>query len=644
MERPPNPAGVRRPEEPSVFKQIISFAQKAVLIYFVSQAVGQFFASKAPQTPGPSKHTSDGASRSPGEANAFKLPPVTAVAAWPLGSELEMHFYMSRSPFPNDVFSEQAKMERLPHFVWDNITLGDWSDNSRSIQHVVDIPASVQRNQSALFAHIFVVKDHINPDPTSDTFNHESVHYFTKLLTRFLPKVKVRKEKNLLGAQENEEEKTEEVTEPQTDTIVPYWHSNLTLTLVSDVPLIPYEKLPPALTQFVTLVPGARDPTGSQGQYLPIIFPNDFWQSHTIPPFAIKLRSQLIEINSTTPTLPLQITFYPLSYMKFQMYASLTSGFDEAAKSGQGVATGELDEIKRMLTETNPFLLILTAVVSILHMVFEMLAFSSDPLEKQERAHWRVGPDGWSVFPTIVTNVFVQLVILLYLLDNNTDTSWMILMGQVMGMLIEAWKVTKAVDIRILPAGPGSRLPYRLDIQDKHVLSEDEKKTQQYDKEAFRYVSYAAVPLLAGYTIYSLMYKTHRGWYSFIISTMTSFVYLFGFAQLVPQLIINYKLKSVAHMPMKAMIYKTLGTVIDDLFALELLCFAIKACTHVYTDRFCIKMPILHRIACFRDDVVFLVFLYQRWIYRIDPTRVNEFGQVMAVDEKNDKAESKKDK
>lgn len=41
----------------------------------------------------------------------------------------------------------------------------------------------------------------------------------------------------------------------------------------------------------------------------------------------------------------------------------------------------------------------------------------------------------------IITNVFVQLVILLYLIDNNTDTSWMILMGSGMGVLIEAWKV-----------------------------------------------------------------------------------------------------------------------------------------------------------------------------------------------------------
>lgn len=67
--------------------------------------------------------------------------------------------------------------------------------------------------------------------------------------------------------------------------------------------------------------------------------------------------------------LPLQVTFYPISYMKFQMYATLTSGFDEAAKGGQGAASAELDEVKRMLVETNPFLLVTTAVVSVLHMV-----------------------------------------------------------------------------------------------------------------------------------------------------------------------------------------------------------------------------------------------------------------------------------
>ena len=45
----------------------------------------------------------------------------------------------------------------------------------------------------------------------------------------------------------------------------------------------------------------------------------------------------------------------------------------------------------------------------------------------------------------------VQLVILLYLLDNNENTSWMILAGQGMGLAIEAWKITKAVDIKVVP-------------------------------------------------------------------------------------------------------------------------------------------------------------------------------------------------
>jgi hypothetical protein len=59
-------------------------------------------------------------------------------------------------------------------------------------------------------------------------------------------------------------------------------------------------------------------------------------------------------------------------------------------------------------------------------------------------------------------------------------------------------------------------------------------------------------------------------------------------------------------------------------------------------------MPFLHRLACFRDDVVFVVFLYQRWIYRVDPKRVNEFGQVLVTEEekaaKEAVIENKKDK
>lgn len=117
-------------------------------------------------------------------------------------------------------------------------------------------------------------------------------------------------------------------------------------------------------------------------------------------------------------------------------------------------------------------------------------------------------------------------------------------------------------------------------------------------------------PCFLGYTIYSVLYEEHKGWYSFVISTLVGFVYAFGFISMTPQLFINYKLKSVAHMPWKTFMYKALNTFIDDLFA------------------FVVKMPIMHRIACLRDDVVFLVYLYQKWIYPEDKRRRNEFGQV----------------
>jgi hypothetical protein len=240
-------------------------------------------------------------------------------------------------------------------------------------------------------------------------------------------------------------------------------------------------------------------------------------------------------------------------------------------------------------------------------MVFEGLAFKSDI------AHWRKKKDvvGTSV-RTILANVFMQLIIFLYLVDNADGTSWMILAGQGFGILLEAWKITKMVDVRLREPGPDSAfkfLPYVIVFEDKHKLSDTEKKTQEYDQIAFRYLYICAVPLLLAYAIYSLIYETHKSWYSYVIETLVGSVYAYGFLMMVPSLYINYRLKSVAHMPSKAMTYKFLNTFIDDLFA------------------FTIRMPTLHRLATLRDDVIFFVWLYQKYKYKVDYTRVNEFGQ-----------------
>ena len=52
------------------------------------------------------------------------------------------------------------------------------------------------------------------------------------------------------------------------------------------------------------------------------------------------------------------------------------------------------------------------------------------------------------------------------------------------------------------------------------------------------------------------------------------------------------------------------NTFIDDVFA------------------FIITMPTSHRIAVFRDDLVFVVYLYQRWWVRVDTTQLSNYMSV----------------
>lgn len=55
--------------------------------------------------------------------------------------------------------------------------------------------------------------------------------------------------------------------------------------------------------------------------------------------------------------------------------------------------------------------------------------------------------EGLSV-KTIVMNVVMQFIVFLYLLDN--ETSWMILLSVGIGLVIEIWKLRKAVDMEVL--------------------------------------------------------------------------------------------------------------------------------------------------------------------------------------------------
>jgi len=70
-----------------------------------------------------------------------------------------------------------------------------------------------------------------------------------------------------------------------------------------------------------------------------------------------------------------------------------------------------------------------------------------------------------------------------YLMDQSENTSWLIMAGQGFGILLEIWKVTKTVNIRIQPSN--GIIPYRVIFEDKHVLTQTEADTKEYDRIAF---------------------------------------------------------------------------------------------------------------------------------------------------------------
>lgn len=324
---------------------------------------------------------------------------------------------------------------------------------------------------------------------------------------------------------------------------------------------------------------------------------------------------------------------------KFNIFASLDDSMKQQANSPLGgMSSGDMDEIKRMFLETNPVLLGTTIAVSCLHSLFEMLAFKNDI------AFWKKKQNSAGIsVRTLIVNIFFQIVIFLYLLDNNQETSWMVLISQGFGLVIELWKVFKALKYELVWT-PGSLLP-SLGHQEAGQ-TEEEDDTAKYDAIAFKYLKWLSYPLLTGYAVYSLYYDEHKSWYSYVLKTLVEFVYMFGFITMLPQLYINYRLKSVAHMPWKTLMYKSLNTFIGKFGRSQKHDPRLKSSLVDDLFAFVIKMPTLHRLACLRDDFVFFVYLYQRHAYKVDHTRANEYGQVgeEVTEEDKKNKETKKDK
>jgi len=334
-----------------------------------------------------------------------------------------------------------------------------------------------------------------------------------------------------------------------------------------------------------------RTANTEEGIYTPVVFIS----------FLGVRGTDTVELNSeATVVQPLRLTLTTMPSSRIVWLASIeaSSATMSSRQQQQGfgkmlqVTSREMDDVKAIFLETHPVLIWITVAVSFLHLLFDFLAIKNDVGFWLRRKGDVRGISMWG----IASNAVFRVVIFLYLLDN--DSSLLVLAPSALVAIVDVWKLTRV--FRIERCG---KLRLRIVLAASYKLS----GTNEFDKKAFRILGIVLLPLVLGYSTYSLVWVRHRGWYSWALSSMASVVYAAGFVLMTPQLFINYKLKTVAHLPWRALVYRALNTFIDDLFAM-----------------FLRGIPTMHRLACFRDDIVFLVYLYQRWLYPVDSTRTSD--------------------
>jgi len=289
---------------------------------------------------------------------------------WAQNTPMDISLYIS----PSLTISPLAQMPAKSLVLHEKkFVFGNWTD-TRDIHTTISLPKEVQNN-GTLWGHFFVAKSGMPNDPSQPGYDASSAFFFSRPLTQYITRKRVAKTRNLLAGASEADDVEEDLSANNPTITGQFWHPNFTLSVVPDAGVRFYAQMHPGIREFIQLDrTGARDASGQNGWYQPLLFLNTFWQ----------LKSHMIELNHTITEVPLNIHLNSLSHWKFQLLASMDYGMKanaEKAANGESVPGGgtgaELEQVKQILLDSNIYLLATTVIVGLLHTLFEMLAFKN---------------------------------------------------------------------------------------------------------------------------------------------------------------------------------------------------------------------------------------------------------------------------
>jgi len=475
---------------------------------------------------------------------------------WGTRAVLDLHVYITDSqnftkPDQND---HTALGEwHAKNLAFGNTGLNNVEINSRKTNITFPLSKAVQYNETHVYAHVFLERQIISKSgKVRNPSENFDVLYKSFELTKHKLRKRLREEKLLIGGKEEESSDSNDkrLSEDNPlilgsrntthDQVLLFMKPSISLQLVDIDGMFSFparQNIPVQIGKHMDWI----DQTSNQ--FYPIVYSSEFWITN----------DKLVEVNSTLETATVEVNFDTIKMWKWQIMSQMEETWRTQEKMNGGDDEGSSDMFRTMLMDTNPYLLAVTAIVSVLHTVFDILAFKNDiSFFKGKKSM-----EGLSL-RSMVVNAAFQIVILLYLADN--DTSFMVLVSNAMGLAIEVWKLSKAVKISLFDEKG------KIDFKWEESNDYSKSKTKEYDEIATSHLLFVTMPLVTGYAMFSLVHQKHKGYYSWILNTLVGFIYMFGFVMMTPQLFINYKLQSVAHLNWRTMTYKSINTFIDDLF------------------------------------------------------------------------------